>query len=88
MKIPSDYGLFQILTSALIVLCLLMLAGCSPAVRVQTVRVTPPDHLLAPRAEPVYTGTTYRDALIWSLRVREAYRMCELDKAAVREWAE
>jgi hypothetical protein len=36
----------------------------------------------------VYTGTTYRDALIWSLRVREAYRLCELDKAAVREWAE
>lgn len=60
---------------------LLTLLGCAPQTRI----VRPP---LPPQAEPrpmpQFTGSTYRDSILWGIEVREWGLSCEADKGVIR----
>lgn len=51
----------------------------------ETIRLTPPPHLLEPTPEPVFAGTTNGDLLEWALDSRDALRACNADKRAAGE---
>lgn len=77
-------GFRMALTAVLIVLSLLLLAGCSSPM--PTARQTlPPLPMLEPRPIPKWEGRTYRDLLGYSLRLRESAMAAEADKTAARD---
>jgi hypothetical protein len=47
----------------------------------------PPTVYLQAVAEPQFTGRTNADLLGWALEMREALRLANSDKKALREWA-
>ena len=64
-------------------LCLLVFGGCTSV----TVR-TPPAALLADCPEPAVAVTTNRELAAALLATRQALRLCNADKQALREWAD
>lgn len=78
VKLPK-----HLMTAALIGLCLLgffLLSGCTPA---KTIKPPLPPQA-DPRPLPRFTGSTYRELILWSIDVRESFLSCEADKAAIR----
>lgn len=73
-------------TVVLIASCLLLLALCSGCVT-KTVRtpLPPLPSQADPRPLPRFTGSTYRDSILWSIEVRESFMSCEADKSVLRK---
>lgn len=69
--------------TGLLALCLTACAGPSPILR-----ETPPPHLLADCPVPTSPLRTNADLARWALELREALGLCNLDKRALREWAD
>lgn len=71
-------------TAASIALCLTLSAGCSPKV-IREASSQPVPSELEERCVPAFEGSTYRDLVAYTLRVREAAWACETDKKAAKQ---
>lgn len=76
--------------SVLISLTLLLLVtGCAntrTVYKTNTVYLTPPAILIADQPVPEYTGSTWADVLAYAGVLQSELRMCNWDKARLREW--
>ena len=73
----------KLLLTGLLALCLTACAAPS-----SVIRETPPALLLADCPVPCSVLKTNADLARWALELREALGLCNLDKRALREWAE
>lgn len=67
-------------------LAALALSGCAGSTPL-LVRDLPPEVLLQDCPEPPANIRTNKDLAEWALALRQALRVCNNDKAALREWA-
>ena len=70
------------LMSCALCLCLTACAKCPPARP-----MLPPTVYLQEVEEPKFVGQSNRHLLAWALEMREALRLANSDKKALREWA-
>lgn len=74
----------------LIVLCLMMLSGCSKDRLVpvpEPIRIYPPEILLMICPNPALPGSTYRDLVEYAVGLEHALALCNIDKQKLREWS-
>jgi len=77
------------MTVALIgVFLMLSLSSCDRAVRVETIKLLPPQDLLQDCLKPPFEGGSYRDLAEYALDLRGYLDSCNIDKRLLREWAE
>ncbi len=70
-------------------LCLLLLSACSappPQVIIKPVPVLPPPGLMPECPEPVFTGTTYGEAVAFIPDLQGALRRCQIQIDTLEQW--
>ena len=78
----------RLLVGVTLVFLILFLASCTQSVvtKPEILKLNPPTLLTEPIPEPQLLGDTNEDLLTWALRLLEALRQSNADKAAIREW--